>query len=369
MPGSTPSRTVQFWDRWERHISVGTMVLGFSFDLIIAKRPDSLYDNALLLTYFVASAVAIVLLNIRARHSADAPAERPLALLLMLQFCFGGLSGNLLILYGKSGTPTVSLLFLLLLFGMLIGNELLRDRYSQARFNIGIYYLLLLTYCIIAVPTFILHSIGPKVFLISGSISLAVIALLFLIFRTASLFRGDAGKRLRRELGVIVIGIFIAFNGLYFLNIIPPVPLALKDIGIYHYVGRDATGGFFGQYEAAPWWEFWRATSSTYSVTTLTGSTAFCFSSVFAPTGLTTPIHHRWEYYNPKTKKWETTATVSFPITGGLATGYRGFSQKALPAAGKWRCEVETAQNQLIGRASFTAVGDSKRPIILSREL
>jgi|SRR3989344_97367 len=365
-----PRSLLAFWDRYERHVSAATMIGGFCFDLLMAKRPDSLYDNVLILTYLVASAGAIVLLNLRARSAQQDGIERPPALLLVMQFSFGGLAGNLLILYGRSGTLGTSLLFIALLLGMLIGNEFLKNRYAQTRFNVGVYYLLLLTYCIIAVPTFILHTIGPGVFLISGAISLAVAAAFFLILHTATrLFSGTVGTRLLREVASITLGIFVFFTGLYFLHVIPPVPLALKDIGVYHFVARDSTDSFTGTYEAAPWWEFWRASSSTYTLTASTGNTAYCFSSVFAPTGLSAPICHRWEYYDPTARKWETTAVVSFPITGGLAAGYHGYSQKALFALGDWRCDVETSQGQLIGRTSFTAVKSVSPPSLLSREL
>ena len=370
MSASQPHRLVQFWDRYARQISIVTLVSGFCFDLILAKRPDSLYDNALLVTYLVVTATAIVLLNLRAHSVREVSGERPLALLLILQFCFGGLAGNLLILYGKSGTLGGSLLFILMLFGMIIGNEILKDRYAQASFNIAVYYLLLLTYCIIAVPTFILHTIGVQVFLISGGISLAVMTFFFLILRTTTgIFVGDAGLRRRRQMRAIVIGIFAFFTALYFLNIIPPVPLALKDIGIYHLVVRDSSDNYVGTYEAAPWWEFWRGSSGTYTMTASSGTTAYCFSSVFAPTNLSTPIRHRWEYYNPATGAWETTAIVSFPITGGLATGYHGYSQKALFAPGEWRCDVETGGGQLIGRVSFTAAESSVPPVLVSKKL
>ncbi len=76
----------------------------------------------------------------------------------------------------KAGTFAGSALFLLLLLGMLVGNEFLKSRYAQLRFNIVIYYTLLLTYCIIAVPTFLLHSVGTLVFLASGVLSLVIIA-------------------------------------------------------------------------------------------------------------------------------------------------------------------------------------------------
>src|SRR4051812_49273536 len=110
-------RLLQLWKRYERHINLGGLALGFLFDIWLAKRPDSVADNLLLVAYLALSAFVIVRLNIRTiRRQMER--ERPtevLLLLLVLQFCFGGLANNLLILYGKSGTLGGSLLFVGLL--------------------------------------------------------------------------------------------------------------------------------------------------------------------------------------------------------------------------------------------------------------
>ena len=161
---------INFWKKYEHHLGVGALTVGFIFDLFIAKKPDSVIDNILLCSYLFIAGAVIILLNIRARRRTDV--AEPLLMLLMLQFCFGGLSSNLLVLYGKSGTLAGSAIFLGLLLCLVLGNEYLRNRYAQLRFNIVVYYFLLLTYCIIAVPTFITHSIGTGVFLASESLSL-----------------------------------------------------------------------------------------------------------------------------------------------------------------------------------------------------
>ncbi len=368
MPLSRTDRFLQFLNRYERAVSVATMIGGFSFDLVIAKRPDSVFVNVLLIVYLVVSAGVIAYLTRPARRSS-LRAELDIAPILAMKFAFGGLASNLLILYSKSGTPAGSILFLVLLLSMLIGNEFLKTRYAELRFNMSVWYLLLLTYCIIAVPTWLLHTIGFASFLISGAVSVAA-ALVFLgaLDLATRIFRGREGRRhLGHALGMIV-GMLAFFTALYVTRTIPPVPLALRDIGIYHSVTRDASG-YAGIYEAAPWWAFWQASSDTYTMTAGGGNNAYCFSSVFAPTGLTTPIHHRWEYFDPSSNQWITAAIVEYPITGGLEEGYHGYSIKSIPIMGEWRCDVETAQNELIGRVSFTAVEGTSSPALLERSL
>lgn len=364
MSGSYSNRLFVLWQKYEHHLGVVAILTGFFFDIIIADRPDSIPNNILLLSYLFIAGATIVLLNIRApRHKLVENSFEQLLLLLVLQFCFGGLASNLFVLYGKSGTLAVNALFVGLLGALILGNEFLRSRYALLRFNVGVLYLLLLSYCVIAVPTFITHSIGKWEFLLSGAVSIGIMAVFIFAVSTAVL-------RDRREELAGVVGavgtIFVVFNLLYFLNVIPPVPLSLKDIGIYHSVLRRSDG-YLAIYEKPRRFEVWRSTAATYTLTS--GEGAFCFSSVFAPADLKAPIYHRWEYYNEGTEGWETRSRVSFPISGGRSEGYRGFSAKYSLTPGKWRCSVETSAGALIGRTSVTIVESAIPPTLFQKTL
>ena len=366
------TRLLAFWWKYEVVLGLSFAALGFTIDLFLAKRPDSVFDNILLIFYLMLSALCIVVLNARAmRRSENLHQAKPLLILLVLQFCFGGLAGNLLILYGKSGTLGGSLLFLALLLGFLLGNEFLKSRYDQLRFNLGVYYFLLLTYCIIAVPTFILHQIGVWPFVASGVLSLVVIGgFLTLLYHTIFL---RAPTREFYETLAVVGSIFLIFNGLYFLNIIPPVPISLKDVGVYHTLTRlppaqKLTDPLYQlSYEAPAWYVFWRDTSDTY--TYVAGQKAYCVSAVFAPGALSTPIYHRWEKYDEATKQWSTRSLISFPINGGREDGYRGYSIMNSLSPGSWRCDIETGRGQLVGRISFTAVEAATPPTLSTTTL
>lgn len=359
------SKVFKWWERYEHHLGVGALVVGFIFDVILAKRPDSIADHVLLLSYLGLAGMVIILLNRREMRAKERQhSSEPLFLLLLLQFCFGGLASNFLVLYGKSGSFTVDVLFLGFLVTLIFGNEFLRSRYAQLRFNAGVYYLLILTYCVIAVPVFVTHTMGTWVFLLSGLISLGFMAG-FLFLLATIVFRG---KEPGKVFGVsfVVLAIFLTFNLLYFLNIIPPVPLSLKDIGMYHSLLKKSDGNYTGLYEASPWWQVWRDTNKTYTLGV--GESAFCFSSVFAPTNLSVPIYHRWEKYNKDKGAWETQSLVTFPIAGGREDGYRGYSVKSALTPGEWRCDVETKGGALIGRSDFVVV-EGTAPALSQRTL
>lgn len=332
----------------ERHVALGALVLGFIFDSLTLNRPDQLLDNTILLTYIVIAGGTILLMSMRAARGSVEGRIAPF-LPLVLQFCFGSLASGLLVLYFRSGTFAQSLIFFGILAALLIGNEFLKSRYAQFRFNIAIYYLLLFCYVAMTTPV-LLRSIGPGIFLISGVVSVALIGgYLWLLYVSA---RKEMAQHVRPAAG-IVAAIFVLFNILYFVNVIPPVPLALKDIGIYHSLLRKADGSYVALYEPRAWFEVWRATNSRYVLTD--SKSAFCFSSVFAPADLDTPIYHKWEYKNSQ-GEWEVRSRVSFDISGGRADGYRGWSVKSSLVEGEWRCSVETAQGSLIGRVGFTVI-------------
>ena len=57
-----------FWQRYEHHIGVGALAVGFLFDLWVAKRPDTIFNNLLLLSYLLVAGTFIIMLNVRSRR-------------------------------------------------------------------------------------------------------------------------------------------------------------------------------------------------------------------------------------------------------------------------------------------------------------
>lgn len=348
-----------FIEKYRAHVPTAALIFGFIWDTLTLGRPDRLFENSVLLAYFVLAGGGIVLMNLRVRRGAFAES---LPLLALVQFSFGSLASGLLVLYGRSGTFAGSFFFFLLLGGFLVGNEFLRTRYARLRAQIGAFYMLLLAYLVLVIPV-ALGEIGTRAFLLSGLASAVIIVLfLFVLFAVA--------RRLLytnlRQIAVVVAGIYLIFNGLYFLNILPPVPLALRHVGVYHSILR-AGGEYHVTYENPSWFEFFRDTSGTF--TKGPGESAYCFSSVFAPTGLTSPIYHRWEMYDEKKARWITQSRISFSISGGNDTGFRGYTVKTSLPEGLWRCDVETGRGTLIGRTAFLVVAASSTPPLSEGEL
>jgi hypothetical protein len=80
----------------------------------------------------------------------------------------------------------------------------------------------------------------------------------------------------------------------------------------------------------------------------------YVFTSVFAPTRLSTTITHEWQFKEPTTGEWVDVSEVSFPIQGGRDGGYRGYTLEDVTVPGLWRVNVRTSDDRLIGKVTFT---------------
>lgn len=349
----------EFIKKYERHVGVGALVLGFVVDSLTLVRPDQLWGNLILLTYLLTSGAGITVLAYYEKKAKTVP----ILILPLIQFSFGNLAGGLMVLYGRSGTLEGNYLFFILFAAFIIGNEFLRSRYARLNFNISAWYFLLLAYLALIVPVMI-GKVGTIIFLLSSVVSLIVVGLfLYILYAVSKISLLQVIRKVIISIGAI----FIIFNTLYFTNIIPPVPLSLREIGIYHRVLRIDDGNYTALYEKPSWFEFYRETSKTF--TRAPGVRAYCFSSVFAPGRIGTGIYHRWEYFDEAVKKWQTKILVNFSIVGGRDNGYRGYSEKSELSPGRWRCSVETKRGALIGRTTFKIVEAIAPPELLEKKL
>ena len=144
--------------------------------------------------------------------------------------------------------------------------------------------------------------------------------------------------------------IFIILNIFYWLNWIPPVPLSLKHIGIYHHVKlRD--NSYLLRYEKPLWYQLFKSDDRDFYYSP--GDSVFCFVSVFAPTKLTKKILHHWQIFSNRNDHWITTDLNGYELMGGREGGYRGYTFKRNLSKGKWRVNIITEDNKILGRIIF----------------
>jgi hypothetical protein len=189
---------------------------------------------------------------------------------------------------------------------------------------------------------------GPWIFVSSGLLALFVMyGFMRLLYKVVPRF-----ITLHLRTIVFTLGsIYIAFNFLYFTNIIPPIPLSLKDVGIYHSVVHFENGDYQLKYEKGKWYQPFKNSDRIFHPAP--GDNIFCFAKVFAPTKLKTDIYHSWERYDANSGVWVAHSRLSYSIAGGRGDGYRGYTLIQNYSDGKWRCSVETQRGQILGREVF----------------
>ncbi|QQR82192.1 DUF2914 domain-containing protein [Candidatus Campbellbacteria bacterium] len=337
-----------YLEQHERPLSAVALVFGFIMDSLTLSRIDLLSNQLVLFVYLCIVGFCIIVLALQEARVAQhkvlqwAVTVAPLT----MQVVFGGLFSALVVFYFRSASFSASWPFMLFLVGMLIGNETFRARYERMVFRVSIFFIALLSFSVLLVPV-ILHSIGVFQFLVSVCISIILVycfIILLTFFSREHVY--EVRHVLMQSIGMVTIVYMIA----YATNIIPPVPLALKDFSVAHSVVR-VDDGYRLSVEPHTLSDYIRL-SEIYHRTP--AEPVYVWTSVFAPTKLSTAIVHNWQYKEGNT--WKTMSSVSFPITGGSDGGYRGYSMKENLQAGSWRVSVETARGQVIGRVRFDIV-------------
>jgi hypothetical protein len=337
------------FEKHREHFLTVAFICGFIVDNLTLTRVDQLFDNVILLTYVFLAMSSLLLLY--AGSAGKFPERMNLFLRkyapLVTQYAFGGLFSGMLIFYGRSGSWLVSWPFLLIILGVILGNETIKDRVQRLLFNIGMLFVGLFSYVVLIVPV-VVGKMGALVFIGSG---LLAVLIMFLFVRALALIVPRFITLHQRALVFIVGIIYATFNFLYFANIIPPIPLSLKDVGIYHSVVRFEDNTYQLKYEEGEWWQFYKNSDDIFHPEQ--GGNVFCFAKVFAPSKIDTDIYHKWEYYDEAQNRWTEHFRMSYPITGGAGEGYRGYTLIENYRDGTWRCTVETSRGQVLGREVF----------------
>lgn len=352
-------RVLAWMSRNERKLGAAFFFFGFITDLLAFTLLSVDVVNLAFLGYLTLGIACAVGSHLFATRAEKGPLyRRALSVLFPLgaQYAIGGVLSGCLIFYTKSSVVDVSWPFLILLLLVYAGNEYFRKYKEHLIFQSILLFFAIYAYAIFALPLAV-HTLGPLVFLGSSALSVVVFSVLMLV-----LWRIDR-KRVAASVRPIALGsavVLTAVNAAYFTGTIPPIPLTLPEAGIYHDVSRVPGGYVLTGEEQPAWWEVWPMT-----VHHVPGTPLYAFSSIFAPVEFSTSIAHVWQRYDEGQRRWVTESRIIFPISGGRQGGYRGYSEKDNPAAGKWRVSIETVGGQVIGRRYFTVVPVPATPQLL----
>ena len=329
---------------------------GFVVDWFTLNRIDQVFDNIIFIVHLVLSGLAIVFLHATDyEYLQEHPKRekfRTWAWGVML-FSFGALYSGFFIFYLRSASFVTSWIIIISLLAIMLSTEWKKDFYSHRTVQVAVYYLALLCYSIFVVPI-LTNKIGAGMFIISSILSLAVGGLfVYLLW-----FLDEEGVAIRRS-GILssMIGIVVLMNFLYFMNIIPPIPLSMQYKATYLSIDREESSAglsYTAAYEKTPWYNF--VQKRNHTIYWEPGRSVYTFASVFAPTNIRTQIRHCWEYFDDTTRTWESATCIPITIVGGRDGGYRGFSQKSNLWEGKWRVRFLTKRDQVLGVQRFRIV-------------
>ncbi len=334
-----------FFQKNEKWLTPTALIGGFVIDNITLRRSDLLLENLLLTFYFIIVMCGVLLWHKfeTKRNKSQKHLEYQSLIFLITQFAFGALFSSLTVFYIKSASFWASWPFLLVLFGGMIATEYLKKHFTQFLVQIATIYVLLFTYLIVIVPLLV-RAINQWVFILSGILSLVGIFLYVFIF---NLYIPKLIEK-KEHLILIVIGsIFSLVNIFYFTNTIPPIPLALRDSGVYKQVEKEGNTYTFLNFENRFSFKYFK---QEYFVPS--NSPIYFYSSVYAPIKFKQKIVHVWQKKNIK-GEWVVIGRIEFPIFGGSDAGYRGYSLISNSSKGEYRVSVETNSGQVLATEKF----------------
>lgn len=350
--------------RWGRRIKAAFPALaffsGFLWDAVTLGRSITSLDLFLLLGYLVSAAGLLMWMGRRrspdlsvseqtagvdlSQDAAPAPSSHPWLRILLkegpdlaLQFFFGGLFSALVIFYFLSSSYLPSFALVLGLAALLGANEFF-EGYSR-RFTLS--WTLFATCAILFLNFALPHlfrSASPLWFYLSTALGYGSVVLLKRVSPRATGSLKPAA------------GVALGLTGLYLLNAIPPVPLVKKDLLICRDLVRK-DGRYTARIEAPPLYAPWRNTDR--HVRQRPGEKVYCYTSVFLPPGIATTLYHVWQHRDPRTGRWFTGSRIGFPVRGGRAEGYRGYTFKRKLDPGQWQVRVETSDGRILGINRF----------------
>jgi hypothetical protein len=352
------SKLLLWLKTYERHLSALAMVAGFIVDNLVFTRIDLWRTQALFAGYTAACFLSIPLLHfIETRIKDEAAFVRVrLVLRFTIQFALGGFWSGFVIFYGRSAVLGASWPFLLFLFLVFLGSEYFHKYHARLVFTSVLFFFALYSYAIFLLPLYT-GTLGTLTFLGSGVVAICLFALFTILLRLL------ARERFMEDVWRIRTGaalVLFAINIFYFTNILPPLPLSAEAVGVYHSVWR-VPGAYLAKEEPESFGVKYLGAAPTLHITP--GESVFAYSSIFAPTALTTTVEHRWSWYDPVKKQWILRSTIAYPIAGGRDGGYRGYSAVPITDMGQWRVDVITADGRLIARMPFVATPLTAAPV------
>ncbi len=331
-----------FHSKYERFLMPAFLVLGSLVDYITFVNVSISTSLFFLLAYWITAGACIAFIALYDSGALPPVFSRPRFVAVMSsQFLFGALLSGSMVFYWFSGALSISWPFIASIAFLMLFNNVFREFFSKPTVQLCLYFFITFSFFILALP-FLFNSISAWIFVAAGLLSLAV----FLPYTFLLFYIGHLSREKKHHIFASIFIIFVIINALYFFNIIPPIPLSIREAQAFHSL---AVSGEKYRMQGEPE-TFWQALFPGQTLHLAEGERAYLYTAIFAPVSLNTTIVHQWQHYDQTTKKWIVMSNASFDITGGRKDGYKGYSWFLNPKPGKWRVYVKTPRGQVLGK-------------------
>lgn len=381
----------------EKHAKAEIVVffsIGFVFDLLTLDRIDSwltLVQQAIYLSILAG------MLLLEQRHALGLFAPKGVLGKAWrfhedaMHFFFGSLLSSYTLFYFKSASGFQAVAFMLALVALLVINELPRFRKLGPLMRFALFSLCLSSYLAYVIPVLVGH-VNWWLFTIAIVMASAVTVGIYkriekwgaqnpnVVAPNSASFQAISANVRGRRLLYVSLAVQVVFLTLYFVRALPPVPLSLTYLGVFHNVSvieepievappkkaakPDAPPAKVPTKKAyllehnRPLWKFWQKGDQSFSARP--GDKAWVFMRVFAPRGYKDPIFVKWSYDDPK-HGWRSGGNrtrLHIYYAGGRDDGSATFAYHSDPKPGDWKAEVQTEDGRDIGEIHFTVEAD-----------
>lgn len=254
----------------------------------------------------------------------------------VFHFLAGGLLSGFAIFFFKSSSLSSSGMFIVIILLILLANESPLFQKKGSILKLTLVQFCISSYFIIYLPV-IIGMMGVIVFLLSIIFSSIILPLVL----------GKLKHFAANDAKIISLSISLLLTLGYFTNILPPVPLSVKEIGVYHKVVKLENS--YNLYKEGSLTNFLGFSDTSFKAQP--GDSVYIYARVFAPRGLDEELYIQWEKWD---KVWRISDRIPLSIQGGNSWGYRAYTYKKNYTEGLWRAKVMSSDNREIGRIDFS---------------
>ncbi|MCB1176008.1 MAG: DUF2914 domain-containing protein, partial [Leptospiraceae bacterium] len=222
---------------------------------------------------------------------------------------------------------------------------------SSSRLKWILFHIILISFLILFTPLVI-----GKVNLLSvilGCIFYSIISLC--LYSLIHKFSNDTSIA-KNNILIPSSSVLVSFIICYTLQWIPPVPLTLEYIGIFHNIEKSNNIYKLTHFNSP--WKFWNHGDQNFYFEE--SEKIYAFFRLKSPASISDKIQLHW-FKSDSTFGWQSQDTIPISIQGGREEGYRGFGIKANYSVGQWRLQVETSDGREIGRIYFEVIKETNR--------